>query len=66
MLNLTTLSLRRIYNFSRIKSLFDSLKIVMIILVKIIFILKTVIPIGFKIFCHGTKFCCIIIDQFLK
>lgn len=38
----------------------------MIILVKIIFILKTVIPIGFKLFCHGTKFGVIIIDKFLK
>lgn len=66
MLNLTILPLRRIYNFSRIKSLFDSVKVVIIILVKIIFILKTVVPIGFKLFCHGTKFGGIIIDQFLK
>lgn len=66
MLNLTILPLRKIYNFSRIKSLFGSLKVVMIILVKIAFILKTVIPISFKLFCHGTKFGGIIIDQFLK
>lgn len=62
MLNLTILPLRRIYNFSRIKRLFDSLKVVMIILVKIIFIFETVIPIGFKIFCRGTEFGGIIID----
>lgn len=56
MLNLTILLLRRIYNFSRIKSLFNSLKVVMIIIVEIIFILKTFIAIGFKLSCHGTKF----------